>query len=173
METLLLELYESTFIQPIYVVLFWFSFVISCLFFLIGFNAANLLRQELVSSAQKKLEKTSRFKEAQTFFTIQFMKLASASLFLVVMKSFISTFSCDYSLEPYLLYADNTIICNSSSHRTFMGLAAVGILFYYPLSSFFIPNIQFLDKKLDLKYETTWISLLAQVKLIATGTNNT
>lgn len=142
------------------------------LFLLIGFNAANLLRQELVSSAQKKIEKTSSYKEAQTFFTIQFMKICSASLFLLVMKSFISTFSCDYSLEPFLLYADNTIICNSNYHQTFMILAVFGILFYYPLSSFFIPNIQFLDKKLDLKYETTWISLLAQVKLIATGYSN-
>ncbi len=86
------------------------------------------------------------------------------------MKSFIDTFSCNYDVKPWTLYEDSTLNCNEETHYIYVFLAGLGILLYYPLSSFLFPNIQFQNKSLDLKYDPTFIVISTQVKLLICGT---
>lgn len=85
------------------------------------------------------------------------------------MKSFIDAFSCNYDVNPWTLYEDPTIICNEGTHYLYIFLAVIGVLLYYPLSSFLFPNIQFQNKSLDLKYDPTFIVILTQMKLLISG----
>lgn len=85
------------------------------------------------------------------------------------MKSFIDTFSCNYDVKPWTLYEDPTIICNDQTHYIYVFFASIGILLYYPLSSFLFPNIQFQNKALDLKYDPTFVVILTQIKLLISG----
>jgi len=50
-----------------------------------------------------------------------------------------------------------------------MGMAAVAIILYYPISTFMFPNFQFQDKGLDLKYDPSFLVLNIQAKLLITG----
>ena len=85
------------------------------------------------------------------------------------MKSFLDTFSCNYSVKPWTLYEDPSILCNTDTHYFYIFFAALGIILYYPLSSFLFPNIQFQNKSLDLKYDPTFIVILTQIKLLISG----
>jgi uncharacterized membrane protein len=50
-----------------------------------------------------------------------------------------------------------------------MSGAIIGILLYYPMSTFLYPNFQFQNKLLDLKYVPTWFVFTIQAKLIIAG----
>eukprot|EP01016_Furgasonia_blochmanni_P011585 TRINITY_DN1528_c0_g1_i2.p2 TRINITY_DN1528_c0_g1~~TRINITY_DN1528_c0_g1_i2.p2 ORF type:complete len:317 (+),score=27.69 TRINITY_DN1528_c0_g1_i2:181-1131(+) len=47
--------------------------------------------------------------------------------------------------------------------------ASIGLSLYYPLQTFLYPNIQFLSKACDIKYDTTFVVIFSQVKLILAG----
>ena len=77
-----------------------------------------------------------------------------------------------FKKKPYILYEDSGIECNTGDHILYLVFAGIGMLLYYPLSSFLFPNIQFQNNDLDLKYNPTWIVILTQVKLLVSGTIN-
>ena len=66
------------------------------------------------------------------------------------------------------MYADD-IECLSDKHFFYMGIAAIALLIYYPISTFMFPNFQFQNKVLDLKYDPSYVVVLIQGKLIITG----
>lgn len=43
-----------------------------------------------------------------------------------------------------------------------MTVGLFGIIIYYPLATFFFPNLQFQDRALDLKYDPTFMVLVIQ-----------
>lgn len=62
---------------------------------------------------------------------------------------------------------DSSISCLSDDHLNYMFLALLGIIIYYPLSTFMFPNIQFGDGSLDLKYTPEYLVIYVQYKLLA------
>lgn len=90
-------------------------------------------------------------------------------MYVIIIKSFVDTFSCNYNVKPWTLHENPNMICNDDTHYTYVFLASLGIILYYPLSSFLFPNIQFQNKSLDLKYDPTFLVILAQVKLLIAG----
>ena len=56
-------------------------------------------------------------------------------------------FSCtDVGTEPALLYFDS-VECWSGWHFLYVATAVIGLLCYYPLSSFMFPLVQFSDTR--------------------------
>lgn len=45
-------------------------------------------------------------------------------------------------------------------------IALIGIIIYYPLSSYAMPNFQFAEKSLDLKYRSNYLILYFQVNFV-------
>lgn len=80
------------------------------------------------------------------------------------------SFSCNYDVKPWTLYEDPNIECNTDTHYIYVFFASLGVVLYYPLSSFLFPNIQFQNKALDLKYDPTFVVILTQIKLLISGT---
>ncbi len=50
-----------------------------------------------------------------------------------------------------------------------MGIGALALLIYYPISTFMFPNFQFQNKVLDLKYDPSFVVLTIQAKLLISG----
>lgn len=61
------------------------------------------------------------------------------------------------------------MICNSTKHKVFMGVAFFGMLLYYPLASFLYPNLQIADDGDDLRYEPAFVVVETQSKLFLAG----
>jgi hypothetical protein len=102
------------------------------------------------------------------FFTFIY-KLMILSLFNIITQTFLDTFNCNWTSSSstiYLLNDDPTIECFSAAHNKFIILALVGIIIYYPLSSYAMPNFQFAEKSLDLKFRSSYLILYFQVNFV-------
>lgn len=88
------------------------------------------------------------------------------SLFNIISQTFLDTFNCNWTTGAnniYTLNDDSSIECFSDVHNRFILLALAGILIYYPLSSYAMPNFQFAEKSLDLKFRSSYLILYFQV----------
>lgn len=59
-----------------------------------------------------------------------------------------------------------------SNHYLFVSLAFVGAFLYYPLSTFLQPTFQFSDHSLDLKYNSSYVVIYVQAKLLILGSTS-
>lgn len=51
------------------------------------------------------------------------------------------SYACDFAgTRPYHLIRDNNIECFSPEHMFLMGCGLVGLIIYYPISTFMSPN---------------------------------
>ena len=64
---------------------------------------------------------------------------------------------------------DSTITCLTDEHSMYMGIGALALLIYYPISTFIFPNFQFQNKVLDLKYDPSFTVIQIQGRLLITG----
>lgn len=101
------------------------------------------------------------------FFTFIY-KLMILSLFNIITQTFLDTFNCNWtaSTPPYTLIDDTSIECFSDSHNKFVLIALISLIAYYPLSSYAMPNFQFAEKSLDLKYRSSYLILYFQVNFV-------
>lgn len=116
------------------------------------------------------------------FFTFIY-KLLILSLFNLITQTFLDSFNCNWTslTTPYTLIDDTSVECFSDSHNRMLLIALVGIITYYPLSSYAMPNFQFAEKSLDLKYRSSYLILYFQVNfamlagkvLLSSSTNTT
>lgn len=60
---------------------------------------------------------------------------------MVIMRTFIDSFICVWEGEaPWYLYRDSTIECLSNEHLVLMVGSIIGLIVYYPVSTFMFPN---------------------------------
>ena len=50
-----------------------------------------------------------------------------------------------------------------------MFVSFIGLILYYPAATFMDPNLQFVDKTLDIKFAPTYLIFLCQGKLMIAG----
>ncbi|KRX02161.1 hypothetical protein PPERSA_06356 [Pseudocohnilembus persalinus] len=104
------------------------------------------------------------------FFLTKSLQFIGASQFMSIMTTFLDSFICVWEGDsPWYLYRDQNIVCLSNSHVLYMIGAVIGILCYYPVSTFMFPNFQFQDKALDIKYDPTFLVIYMQVKILILG----
>ena len=92
-----------------------------------------------------------------------------SSLYLTIIVSMLNAFSCNYSNGDWHLLRDPSIVCFSGEHTAYFVLAIIILMFYYPTATLLYPNIAFQDKVLDLKFDTTFLVLESQGKLVIAG----
>lgn len=97
-----------------------------------------------------------------TYFINQFN-----SYFMFIMKTLIDAFICKWDGDgPWMLYRDKSVQCLTNTHVLYVTCAIIGLLLYYPVSTFIYPVLQFQNKILDMKYEATYIVANVQAKLL-------
>jgi hypothetical protein len=100
------------------------------------------------------------------FFTFIY-KLLILSLFVTISSTLLSTFKCTWTNpSPYFLYDDSSIECFSSDHNRYMIFSLIALIAYYPLSAYAMPNFQFAEKRLDLKYRPSYLVVYFQVNFV-------
>jgi len=146
--------------------LFWGSIALVGVTIVLAIPAIYYLRQGRLG--ENKHGNKAEFPDPQFFLTVILSSLAG-SLFCQIMNSLLEAYVCNFSKSPWTLRSDSTILCLSDNHLKYMAIATVGILLYYPISTFMYPNFQFQDKGLDLKYDPSFLVLNIQAKLLITG----
>jgi hypothetical protein len=119
------------------------------------------------------------------------------SLYFPIMLNLIKVFVCDYTgtypsayeellnrttylddpvgflaattaVPAYLVEAPNTR-CWEGTHYLYCAGALIVLLTYYPMASLLFPNLQFVDESLDIKFEPSFLIIIAQGKLLLAG----
>ena len=107
-------------------------------------------------------KKLSPFSKAGLYFNG--IKIVSAAV-APVMTTLFSAFVCD-TCEPSPRYLSRMAVrCGSVTHVVYVCCGLLAALAYYPLIAYLQPQLQFKSKSLDLKFEPTYLVLVAQVKL--------
>lgn len=112
---------------------------------------------------------------AAKFFSIEnlkkrYMAIIGSLCYMFILKSQLSVFACDTNTETETPVLWNTDIkCYESFHIAHFFAALLCIFAYYPIATFIFPMLQFTDPNLDLRFETTFVVLLSQIKLFITG----
>ncbi|CAG9321806.1 unnamed protein product [Blepharisma stoltei] len=105
------------------------------------------------------------------FILLKSISLLGCSLYLTIMSNILAAFSCQFddSSNYWYLSKDDSIECFGTLHSVYIALAVVCAILYYPLATLLYPNIQYQNKELDLKYDTTFLVLESQGKLLIAG----
>ncbi|OMJ82960.1 hypothetical protein SteCoe_16235 [Stentor coeruleus] len=98
----------------------------------------------------------------------RFMNMIGSLLYMFILKSQLSVFACNINIDPPVVWNTN-IVCYQSLHIGHFFSALVCICAYYPIATFIFPLLQFTDASLEIKFETTFVILLSQIKLFITG----
>lgn len=104
------------------------------------------------------------------FFTFIY-KLLILSLFNTIIMTLFSTFMCNWTTSAsafsvILQSTETPLVCFSAEHNIYVICAIISILLYYPLSSYTMPNFQFSEKRLDLKYKPSYLIIYFQVNFV-------
>ena len=103
------------------------------------------------------------------FFLTKLISLFGASFYLTIIASMLGAFSCSLSDSAWHLIRYPSMACFSDEHLVYFILAIICIIFYYPIATLLYPNIVFQDKALDIKFNTTFLVLESQGKVIIAG----
>lgn len=98
----------------------------------------------------------------------RFMNMIGSLLYMFILKSQLSVFACNINIDPPVVWNTN-IVCYESLHIGHFFSALICICAYYPIATFIFPLLQFNDSSLEIKFETTFVILLSQIKLFITG----
>lgn len=130
-----------------------------------GIRGIMLIFEDRLGLTENRLPAT--FPHPMFIFTL-FYKLIVLALFNIVSQTFLDTFNCNWTsdIQPYKLVDDTSIECLSGTHSIMVIISLVCLISYYPLSSYAMPNFQFAEKTLDLKYRPSYLILYFQVNFI-------
>ncbi|KAL4473833.1 hypothetical protein ABPG74_022697 [Tetrahymena malaccensis] len=146
---------------------FWLSVSCSLIYGLLSLKSLKYLKDEtlgLDGSGQ-----IATFPHPQ-FFLLKIIQIVGSNLFYLIMRSFIDSFVCNWSqVQPWHLVRDSSIMCFDNTHYIHMFFALLGLFIYYPFTTFIFPNIQFIQKATDLKYQPSFLVLFQQGQLIVLG----
>lgn len=100
------------------------------------------------------------------FFLSKIIGLFGKTMYLTILSAMLSAFSCVYEDDSWHLMRASDIECFSQAHGVYFALAIVSLILYYPFATLLFPNIAFQDKALDIKFDTTYLVLESQGKVI-------
>ena len=130
-----------------------------------GIKGIMLIFEDRLGLTENRLP--AAFPHPMFFFTFLY-KLMILSLFNTVTQTFLDTFNCNWqtTTTTYTLVDDTSIECFSSYHIYISMVSLICLIIYYPLSSYAMPNFQFAEKSLDLKYRPSYLIFYFQVQFV-------
>ena len=141
--------------------LFWMSCIFCCAVPLYLMPAIRQAREQTLGLGEGG-KKLSPLAKAGLYFNG--IKIVSAGC-RPVMTTLFSAFVCD-TCEPSPRYLSRmSVRCGSATHVVYLVCGLMGSIAYYPLIAYLQPQLQFKSKSLDLKFEPTYLVLVAQTKL--------
>lgn len=150
---------------PYFIPIFWTCFGLAFIYALFAYSS----KKEIVSSTHGRDSTGSvlRFTSLRGFSKLV-IQINGSLLYMFILKSQLSVFACNINEDPPVLWNTN-IVCYESFHIAHLFSAILCLFVYYPIATFLYPMYQFNDSKLEIKFETTFVILLSQAKLIITA----
>jgi len=114
--------------------------------------------------------KNAKFPSKQ-FFLSKGVGVLGGACYMPIMKNLMDVLSCDFTASPWSLYRSAEVNCfgNDAPYYIYVAGAMICIVIYYPLATFMFPNLQFMDRTADIKFDPSYMVFLSQGKLIITG----
>ena len=100
------------------------------------------------------------------FFLSKLCQLLGKSMYFTIICSLLSALACDFSESEDKLIANEEIKCFSEDHSLYFSASLLLFLIYYPLATLLYPNVQYQDRALDIKFDSTFLVLESQGKLL-------
>ena len=91
------------------------------------------------------------------------------SLYLTVIATLLTPFSCEIQDDEWTVNRNSDMDCFGEKHALYILLAVVALAVYYPAATLLYPNVQYQNKSLDLKLDTSFLVLESQGKVIIAG----
>lgn len=145
---------------------FWSAFVLSFLFFFLVRIGLKLLGKGMLGLNPDK--SIAKFPSWQ-FFLSKSLSLLGDVFYLIIVRILLSAFACEEKNSAWTVINAPDLTCFSIAHSTYLITATFALLFYYPTATLLYPNLQYQDKALDLKFDTTFLVLESQSKLLIAG----
>lgn len=146
-----------------WVEMYWICFSASLLFLLLMYPTLKLLKQGRLGLNP---DFTIAKFPSPNFFLTKFIGLFGKSMYLTIMCSLLSAFSCVYESNSWHLMRYSSIECFSTDHIPYFIISIFTLLFYYPAATLLYPNLAYQDKALDIKFDTTYLVLESQGKVL-------
>jgi hypothetical protein len=138
-----------------WIIKFWICFSSSVIFIVLVIPALNLMKKG-------RLGLNENFTVAKfpslNFFLCKLILFFGEILYLPIMCSMLSVFSCEGSLGE--------IKCLSATHLGYIFVSILTMILYYPTATLLFPSISYQDRALDLKFDTSYLVLESQGKVI-------
>jgi hypothetical protein len=99
--------------------------------------------------------------------TLTLTNTVGSILFYPLVINLIQIVGCDS--EGYLKTYDQNLQCYSPYHLAAVMCMIAAVCLFYPLASFMLPNMQFVNASLDVKFDSTFMVFSAQGKLLLAG----
>jgi hypothetical protein len=142
---------------------FWTVFVITIIFGALAYPALKLAKQGklgMMENNQKAVFPSWRFMLGKL------VMILAKSLYFTVMKALLDVFACREVDGDWVVLRNSDMECFSSAHLPLVFCSMLSIVLYYPTATLLYPNLQYQDKTLDLKYDTTFLVIESQGKLV-------
>ncbi len=97
------------------------------------------------------------------------MNVLGSSLYVSIITNLFDALACDYESDPWTTYTASGLTCWEGLHFLYVGCSLLGIVIYYPMSTFMYPNLQFQNKSLDLKFYPSFLIVMSQIMLFVSG----
>jgi hypothetical protein len=99
--------------------------------------------------------------------TLTLTNTVGTILFYPLIINLIQIVGC--SSDGYLKFYDQTMSCYAGEHIAAVTVMIIAVCLFYPLASFMLPNMQFVNASLDVKFDSTFMVFSAQGKLLLAG----
>lgn len=145
---------------------FWTVFGLTVLFGAISYPALKLAKRGklgMMDNNQKATFPNWRFMLGKVSLVL------AKSLYFTIMKALLDVFSCRSVSGKWVVLRNQDMECFSDSHLPYVFCSIFSIIIYYPTATLLYPNLQYQDKTLDLKYDTTYLVIESQGKLVLSG----
>ena len=151
--------------NPYFIPVFWVTFSVAiCYVPVAWYSKSKIILGGIGKDAQGEKQKITTAEGFRKLVII----IAGSQFYMFIIKSQLSVFACNLEEEPPVLWNTN-IVCYETLHVAHFFCAIACIFVYYPIATFIYPMLQFNDSKLQIKFQTTFVIILSQTKLIITA----
>ncbi len=101
------------------------------------------------------------------YLSLQICAILGGSLYMPILLNLVKILQCTYDADTGVgtLLMDSAVTCWDSYHLLAVATFVFSACLFYPMASFMYPNLQFVDKGLDIKFDSSFLVLTAQAKV--------
>jgi len=147
-----------------FVPLFWLAFALSVIYPAIAFPAFYYSKKGKLGFDDVR-SRPARFPHPQ-FLLSATVNFIGGSMMNQIIQWQMMAMPCDFSQTPWVMAQMKSVVCLSNSHTVYLIAGFVGLMMYYPITTFMFPIMDYESTGKTWKYEAAFGVLYVQAKLV-------